>query len=65
MTPAKAAHLAAVKTELAEKYTRKARTSGSVTKRRQFEHRARAHRRKVQALRDWMAFAEREKAAAA
>ena len=64
MTAAKAAHLVSIKTELAEKYTRKARTSGSVTKRRQFEHRARAHRRKAVALQDWIAFSEREAAAA-
>ncbi|QDT16727.1 hypothetical protein [Alienimonas californiensis] len=64
MTDAKALHLVSVKTELAEKYVRKARTAGSVTKRRQFEHRARAHRRTAQALSDLLAFREREAAAA-
>ena len=64
MTTAKAAHLVSIKTELAEKYTRKARTSNSDTKRRQFEHRARAHRRKAESLLGWIAFAEREAAAA-
>ena len=61
----KAEHLATVKTELADKYTRKARVSNSDTKRRQFEHRARAHRRKAQALRDAVAFHQREAAEAA
>ena len=55
---------AEIKTALAEKYTRKARTSNSDTKRRQFEHRARAHRRKAQALRDAVAFHQREAAEA-
>ena len=64
MTDAKARHLISVKTELAEKYVRKARTSNSDTKRRQFEHRARAHRRKAEALTDLLAYREREAAAA-
>ena len=64
MTDAKARHLAAVKTELAEKYERKSRAAGSDKLRRQFQHRARAHQRKAQSLTDLIAFREREAAAA-
>ena len=64
MTDAKARHLISVKTELAEKYTRKARTAGSDTGRRRFEHRARAHRRKAESLTDLLAHRDREAAAA-
>ena len=64
MTTAKAAHLVSIKTELAEKYVRKARVAGSVTKRRQFEHRARAHRRKAESLQAYIGFMEREAAPA-
>ena len=63
MTDAKIRHLVAVKTQLADKYTRKARVSGSDNLRRQAEHRARAHRRKAKALSDLLAFREREAAA--
>ena len=65
MTDAKARHLVTVKTALADKYTRLARIAGSDTKRRQFEHRARAHRRKAEALTDLLAFRDREAAIAA
>ncbi|MFH5805903.1 hypothetical protein [Alienimonas sp. DA493] len=64
MTDAKVRHLVSVKTELAEKYVRKARTSNSVTKRRQFENRARTHRRKAEALNALLAHREREAVAA-
>ncbi len=64
MTDAKVRHLVSIKTELAEKYTRRARIAGSVTKRRQLEHRARAHRRKAESLTDLLAFRAREAAAA-
>ena len=64
MTDKKAQHLVTVKTALADKYERKARTSSSDTKRRQFQHRSREHRREAQSLTDLLAFRRREAAAA-